>query len=110
MVAHNTINYMKLIARDLLGHDLMGAPYTPEGATCPTEWLMYAGPDADRLARHMEEFGYTVTSHGGGTIGVAGTPTNVERIRDLEVRIAREHVAHLETAEDDVILQRAARL
>lgn len=110
MLAHNTINYMRIVAADLLGYEPDGETLTPDGATYPTEWLMNAGPDADLLARHMRDFGYTVTSHGGGTIGVSGTPTNVERIRDLEVRIAREHVAHLETAEDDIILQRAARL
>lgn len=110
MLAHNTINYMRLVAKDLLGYEPDGETLTPDGATYPTKWLMHAGPDADRLARHMRDFGYAVTSHDGGTIGVSGRPTNVERIRDLEIKQAEKQIAWLWTADPDVILQRAARL
>jgi hypothetical protein len=103
MLASNITAYMKLVARDALG-------YEPDSQITDTELLMHAGVHTPKLARRMRVFGYTVTSHGAGTIGISGKPTNVEEIRALEVRIAREHVARLETAGDDVILQRTARL
>ncbi|QVJ03091.1 hypothetical protein KGD82_13735 [Nocardiopsis eucommiae] len=109
MLAHNTVNYMKYVARDFLGHEPAGAPYTPHGDTHPTEWLMYAGPNGDLLARHMEDFGYTVTSHGGGTIGVSGTPTAVERVRDLEIRQAQARVEEIRTTDPERLMQMAER-
>ena len=68
MLAHNTINYMRYVAADLLGHEPEGKLHTPEGAPYPTEWLVRAPGQILALVRHMAGFGYTVTAHDDGWI------------------------------------------
>lgn len=109
-LAWNTINYMRTVAGELLGDWPTGQPHTPDGASYPTEWVMDCPGRTQELADHMRDYGYQVTLHGPDRIGVSGHPTNVEKIRALEIKRVEQRLAWLWTADPDRIIQLAARM
>lgn len=91
----NSINLMSYIASDLIGHSPEEQPRPNWGPYRGDEWLMRAPGRTAELSRHMRDFGYTVTDHDDGWLGISGSPTNPEAIRDLEIRKAERHLQWL---------------
>jgi len=103
MTTWNTINYMKFVAADQLGHDPDAKPHP----TNSDQWCLRAD-NPDRLGDHMERFGYEVARY-DGWVGVSGYPTNVDAVRDLEVRWALERVEQIRSASDGEVMRMTNR-
>jgi len=103
MLAHNTINYMRYAAADLVGRDLADNPHP----TDPEQWCMRS--DNPNLADHMTQLGYKVTIYDNGWIGVSGKPTNVGHVRELEIRKAQGRVEQIRDKDPERIMQMTTR-